>query len=163
MNAEEFADLLIENKIAIRDELKGCSENEIERLEKYIHANLPQSYRKFLALMGHKAGIFHRGSDYSYKDLFHLTKDTREMLADGPFKLPEDAFVISSHQGYIFAYFILSDDDDPPVYTYMETESEPQQWATSFSEYLAKSWEEYRSNLITLESFKRERDQKSGK
>ena len=113
--------------------------------------------------MGHNAGIFNRGSDYLYKDLFNLTSLARKTLRNSPFELPNNAFVIFSHQGYIFAYFMLSDGDDPPVYTYMEAEPEPKKWATSFSEYLAKSLQEYISNLITLESFKRERDQKSRK
>jgi len=114
MNSKEFADLLIKNELATSEELQGCSEKEIEQLEKHIDAKLPQSYREFLALMGHNAGIFRRGTDYLYKDLFNLTGDTKEILMDGPFKLPDDAFVFSSHQGYIFVYFRLSDGEVAP-------------------------------------------------
>lgn len=139
MNIKEFADLLIKHELATSDELHGCSEKEIEALERHIGTSLPKSYREFLALMGHKAGNFLRGSDFLYKDLFELTAFTKETLMKGPFQLPDDAFVFFSHQGYIFAYFRLSDGNDPAIYTYMEGEPNPQKWASSFSEYLEKS------------------------
>jgi hypothetical protein len=40
------------------------------------------------------------------------------------------------------AYFRFSDGDDPPVYVYAEDELEPKKWASSFSEYLSKSFDE---------------------
>lgn len=155
MNSKEFADLLTKNGLATRDELQGCSEEEIEQLEKHIGAKLPQSYREFLALMGHGAGIFHRGSNYLYKDLFDLTNLAKETLRDGPFELPNDAFVIFSHQGCIFAYFKLFDGDDPPIYTYLVMEPNPKGWAESFSEYLEKSLDEEISALNKLKSRER--------
>jgi len=139
MKPKEFADLLIKHNLGTKDELQGCSEKEIEQLEKHIGSKLPQDYREFLILMGHRAGAFRRGSDYLYKDLFNLTDLTRDTLRGGSFELPNDAFVFFSHQGYIFTYFKLSDGDDPPIYTYMEMEHQPKRRATNFSEYLEKS------------------------
>jgi hypothetical protein len=167
MNAKEFANLLVKNELATREELRGCSQKEIEQLEKHIGAKLPQNYKEFLALMGHDAGIFRNGTDYLYKDLFNLTEDTKEILMDGPFKLPDDAFVFSSHQGYIFAYFRFSDGDDPPIYIYKEMEPSPIKQASSFFEYLTKSLDEEISNWNQLESRERymreARAKKSGK
>ncbi|MEP6895269.1 MAG: SMI1/KNR4 family protein [Chloroflexota bacterium] len=152
MNIKEFANLLVKNELATSDELQGCSEEEIEHLEKFIGVKLPKTYREFLALIGHNTGIYRRGSDHLYKDLFNLTEDTKEILMKGPFKLPKDAFVIMSHQGYIFTYFRLSDGDDPPVFAYMENESKPKKLSVSFSEYLSKSMEEEISSLNKLKS-----------
>lgn len=100
MNVKEFSNLLIKNELATSEELQGCSEKEIEQLEEHIGAKLPQTYREFLTLMGHDAGIFWRGTDYLYKSVFNLTEYVRETMMDGSFKLPNDAFVFSSHQGY---------------------------------------------------------------
>ena len=152
MNSKEFFDLLIKNDLATKDELQGCSEKEIEQLEKHIEAKLPKGYREFLILMGHRAGIFNRGSDFLYKDLFDLTDLTREILQSGPFELPNDAFVIFSHQGCIFAYFRLSDGSEPPIYTYRIMEPDPKRWADSFSEYLEKSLAEEINSLNSLKS-----------
>ena len=155
MNPKEFAVFLIKNKLATNDELQGCSEKEIEQLEKHIGAKLPRTYHEFLALMGHNAGIFRSGTNYRYKDLFNLTKDTKEILMEGPFKLPDDVFVFSSHQGYIFAYFRLSDGDDPSIYAYLEGELNPKKQAASFSDYLAKALEEEITSLNKLNSRER--------
>ncbi len=150
MNSKEFADLLIKNDLATKDELQGCSEKELEQLEKHIEAKLPKGYREFLILMGHRAGIFNRGSNFLYKDLFDLTDLTKEILRSGPFELPNDAFVIFSHQGCIFAYFKLSEGEYPPIYTYMEMEPRPKRWAENFSEYLEKSLAEEIDSLNSL-------------
>ncbi len=95
MNAKEFANLLIKNELATNEELIGCSEKEFQQLEEHIGFKFPQSYKEFLTFMGHRAGIFERGTNYLYKDLFNLTRDTKEILMGGPFKLPDDA--LSSH------------------------------------------------------------------
>ena len=134
MNAKELVDFLIEKKILRREELKGCSEKEIDDLEIHFGHKFPKAFREFLSQLGHNAGNFRRGTKYLYKDLFTITDYTRTTLEDGPFKLPLDAFVFSAHQGYIFAYFLFSDGDDPPIYTYMEHEPQSEKWANNFSE-----------------------------
>jgi hypothetical protein len=155
MNVKEFANLLIKNELATSEELQGCSEKEIEQLEEHIGAKLPQTYREFLTLMGHDAGIFWRGTDYLYKSVFDLTEYARETMMDGSFKLPNDAFVFSSHQGYFFAYFRLSDGDDPPIYSYMEEEPYPTKWTESFSECLKETLDEQIFSLNQLKSRER--------
>ena len=50
--------------------------------------------------------------------------------------MPDDAFVFSMHQGYIFEYFRLKDGDDPPVHSFLETEPDARIISGSFSEYL---------------------------
>jgi hypothetical protein len=142
MHAREFVNLLVKNGFATLKEIHGCSVDEIEKLEKHIGAKLPHEFREYLMLVGHGAGDFNKGSDYSFENLFHLTEESRKMMDAGPFKLPDDSFVFFSHQGYIIAYFKLSEGDNPPVYSYMEMEQEPLKWAPSFTEYLSKSLDE---------------------
>jgi len=154
MNTKEFVESLIANGFTTEKDIVGCSDTEVGDLENYLGHKLPREYQEFIKAVGHSAGDFNRGSDFLFKDIFILTEETRNILNDGPFKLPEDAFVIFSHQGYIFSYFRFSDGDDPPVYVYMENEPEPKKWASSFSEYLSKSFEEALNARRNLNKFK---------
>jgi SMI1 / KNR4 family (SUKH-1) len=139
---KKFVELLIECGLANQSDLRGCSEAEIDELEKSTGFKLPRCYREFLDLIGQNAGDFQRGSDFLYGHIFPLTDYARETMLNGPFQLPENAFVFFSHQGYIFAYFKLLDGDNPPVFTYLEGEQTPLPWAASITEYLEKSLEE---------------------
>lgn len=48
--------------------------------------------------------------------------------------LPLDAFVFFGHQGYEYRFFLTdNDDDDPPVYRYVE--GEPPKITNSLTEY----------------------------
>lgn len=140
---KDFIELLIKNNLATYSDLRPCIEEEIKKLEEHFQFRLPKKFREYLLVTGHGAGEYKIGSDYQYKYLFDLTRQARCELkrAGNPFQLPEDAFVFFGHQGYIFAWFNVSDGDDPPVYTYsiMAEEKRPKSWASSFSEYLTKS------------------------
>lgn len=158
MNPKNFADSLIKYGLAEINEFQGCSESEIEQLENHIGSKLPKLYREFLLLMGHNAGIYNRGSDFLYHDLFDNTEYTRKTMFKQGLELPNDAFVILSHQGYIFAWFLLSDGDNPPVYSYSEAGDKPIKFADSFSDYLEKSLKEaitFSSPEFTLEDYVR--------
>lgn len=139
---KNFVESLLKSDLANESDLQGCSEAEIDELERSEGCKLPQRYRDFLGLMGHNAGKFNQGSSFLYHRVFGLTKYAKETMASGPFQLPENTFVFFSHQGYIFAYFKLSEGDNPPVFTYMEGEQAPILWGNSFTEYLEKALDE---------------------
>jgi hypothetical protein len=122
------------------DEIVPCSEDEINALEYHLGLSLPQAYREFLLWMGHSGGGLLRGSDCFYKHLPHLREWAVELLEEDNFHepLPDDAFVFFMHQGYQFAFFRLSEGDDPPVYYYHESTDQSSFVIShrSFSEFL---------------------------
>ncbi|MDF2188612.1 SMI1/KNR4 family protein [Paraflavitalea sp. CAU 1676] len=101
--------------------VKPCSEHDIIALEKSMDIRLPATYKKFLLSMGHKAGNFWVGTEGFYHFLFRAKVSTEELIEENSLSpLPDDAFPFWMHQGYMAAYFRLSDGDDPPVYLYSE-------------------------------------------
>lgn len=160
MKPKEFVDSLIKYGLATNDELKGCSEHDIEILERHIDNKLPKIYRELLLLIGHNSGLYNRGTNFLYKDLFTITNLATETMRELSVELPSDAFVISSHQGCIFAYFRLSEGDNPPVYSCSVSATHTIRFADSFSEYLEKSLKEATTfsnpQIFSLEDYIRE-------
>jgi len=152
--SSEIKKLLIEYKIATFEEIIGCNQEEINKLEKSTFLELPQIYKEFLLACGHKAGKLFKGSNVFYKDLFDLTEDGRDILSsdNSPFKLPRKAFVFSIHQGYEFWYFNSDSNPDPSVYFYSESfkintkndELKPIKYFDSYSKFLIFSLESSR-------------------
>ena len=104
-------------------EIEPCTTEEINILEKQLKISFPGAYREFLLWMGHGAGRFLRGAEFFYGRLFVLLDWANEVLEENHFpgNLPQNAFVFYMHQGYEFAFFIVGEGDDPPVYYYNET------------------------------------------
>jgi hypothetical protein len=138
---EKTIRLLIENGIAVSSDFKGCSDEEVRRLESHVGLKLPSSYREFLSAMGHRAGSFLRGTDCFYKRLWKLREWAEEILTENgvDFRWPDDAFVFYMHQGYIFHFFKTSAGDDPLVFGFKETNEQHKQVRQShetFSSFL---------------------------
>lgn len=141
-----FVARLIETGFARLDQIRGCSEEEIVRLESHLGLRLPAAYREFLAVMGKGAGDFYRGTDIFYSDLlFGLYSVLQRMLEEDqmPFRLREDAVIFSSHQGYIFSYFHASEGDNPPVWGYHELHTAPKLIDDTFNEFLDSSLDDF--------------------
>jgi hypothetical protein len=117
---------------------RGCSERQIQQLEKRYGHPMPAAYRKFLQVMGQAAGVLFDGTDILWPQPLELTDAAREWLAEDndQWQLSEDAFVFLMHQGYVLVFFRFGQGDDPPVYRYMEGDDAPE-CRGSFSEYLA--------------------------
>lgn len=90
--------------------------------------------------MGHSAGRFFLGTDVFLKHLERdLTRGANELLArDGKPPLPATAFVFGMHQGYQFTFFMLGENEDPPVEGYLE-KGDFYAVADSFSEFLVQA------------------------
>jgi hypothetical protein len=99
-----------------------CTEDEIWVLEQQLGLPLPGAYKEFLLWMGHGAGGFLRGSDCFYDSLPRLRAGAMRLLWENGYvePLPEDTFVFSMHQGYLFYFVRAGEGDDPPVYFYSE-------------------------------------------
>ncbi|MBA2394072.1 MAG: SMI1/KNR4 family protein [Ktedonobacteraceae bacterium] len=126
-----------EESLLLRDEHSvGCNQKEIEEIELFMKSRLPQAYQEFLLWMGHSCGRFLQGSDCFYPILKDLQQYARELLSEDHYagKLSEDAFIFFMHQGYYFLFFHLTEGDDPPIYSYLENTTQPDQ-STIVKEY----------------------------
>jgi hypothetical protein len=121
--------------------LKGCTMQEVNKIEGEFGIKLPASYVYFLLLMGKDAGEFLKGSSVFYNEMFVLRESSMELLNENNFKsLPPDTFVFWMHQGYQFAFFDLKEGDNPPIYFYYEgkTEGDFEKKENSFTDFLEK-------------------------
>lgn len=137
---------LIKAGIAQPSQIRGCSTHEVSGLESKFEGRLPHSYKLFLLTMGHGAGKFFEGTDIFYPNLQKAQQSAEELLADdgNPFELSNYDFVFASHQGYQFMYFNIDDqNEDPPVFYYMEGGQVAQKKWHSFSDFLLKSVEDH--------------------
>jgi hypothetical protein len=140
---DEIIDVIVSGGVAKRSQIKGCSEAEIEKIEKHFDVKLPVVYCSFLTKMGKGAGKYLQGVDAFYADLFDNREQLEYALEFGaePIELRRTHFVMTDLQGYYFEYFDTVDDPiDPPVFGCGEREGK---WevihvAASLSEYFRK-------------------------
>lgn len=99
------------------DRTRGCSGEEVAHLESKLGFRLPATYREFLLALGHDAGSFMVGSDFSFDRLLDLQVEARALAREGA---PRTAFPFLMHQGYEFLFFMVGDDEDPQVHRFEE-------------------------------------------
>jgi len=133
-------DVLADREVARRDEILGCSPNEIAEIESHVGHKLPFAYREFLTQMGRGAGEFYVGTDILYPCIvrFNLTQAGRQLVAEdkAAIALADDAVVFAMHQGYQFLFMRESEGMDPPVYHYMEESGKFEKKADTLSGFL---------------------------
>ena len=108
--------------------VKGCSEEEIHKLEEKYNVVLPISYRIFLENFGNGiGGKVMNDIDFLYDSISSLTDIARnEILVEkGDPILPKQAFVFAMRYGEQFMFFDANGlSEDPPVFYYMENDPE---------------------------------------
>jgi hypothetical protein len=131
---------MISGGLASLDSIIGCTEDEIDALEKQYDIQYPTMYRTFLARMGHAAGDFLVGTDWTYPVLNRLRSHGESLIAEAgtAYRLPKEAFVFAMHQGYSFL-FLHTMFPDPPVWLYVEGDKKPKEVASSFSGWLRET------------------------
>lgn len=151
--ADEICTDLLASGIAKPDEIGGCSDDEVRRLERCLNVVLPEAYVQFLKALGHKAGSLMADVDYHYCLLERINTDARKILdnwEEGRLPLPEKAFVFSMRQGEQFMFFVADGSlDDPPIYYYFEGRGEFKRAANSI-------WEVIEAELEIQERLRRE-------
>jgi hypothetical protein len=106
-------------------DLVGCTETEIGALEAKYRLRVPESYRRYLAIMGHRSGrLFtsdHAAVFYSY--VLNMTADLPAAWAtESPpppaFAVPDDALIIAARLGEQFEFIRCASTDDSPVWVF---------------------------------------------
>lgn len=135
----EVVKKLIETGMVSPNEIIGCSELELQNIEKIAPGPLPNSYKSFLKHMGKGAGSLFEGSDIYYPELLECKDAASRLLKHSVFPLPDTAFVFYQHQDYLFMYFLTDSGDDPSVYRFTEGDRQPALVDNQFSNWLERS------------------------
>jgi hypothetical protein len=129
-------------QIAHRLDAWGCSPDEIDRVRRDQGVPLPRSYELFLALLGRDGGGLMGGTSVCYREIAGIRREALAILDDyrddrvgqeEVFRLPDDAVVISMHQGYAFELVRSSLGDDPPVEWWAEGSGTPAHATVGFA------------------------------
>ncbi|MBE9048716.1 SMI1/KNR4 family protein [Pleurocapsales cyanobacterium LEGE 10410] len=108
--------------------IQGCSEEEVQKLEKQHNVIFPLSYRIFLKNFGHGiGGKVMSDIDFLYNSLDSLTDIARNeiLIEKGDPILPKQAFVFAMRYGEQFMFYDANGlNEDPPVFYYMEGDKE---------------------------------------
>lgn len=116
LTSDELRKRLIQSELCKPNELRGCSEKQLQRIEHRLGHLLPQEYKKLMRVIGRGAGIFMSDLDVFYPGVVTLTKRIRQLLAE-TIELPKDAYVVASRYGEQVLFIDLgSKSKDPPVY-----------------------------------------------
>src|SRR5256885_3302842 len=77
LNKEAIISCLIDKKICTKEEMEGCSLENVEMLEKNASLSLPLQYREFLLGIGRGAGILFQGTDIFFPSIIGLKTDRK--------------------------------------------------------------------------------------
>ncbi|MCU0713904.1 MAG: SMI1/KNR4 family protein [Pirellula sp.] len=144
MYADFMADLvrfLVNSGIATAETVRGCTSTEITQLERQLSLHLPLALAECLIAMGHACGHLKNGDAFSvvaFNDAHEVALGLTSK-ADSPWRLPGNAIPFIHHQGYEFLFVYADTGDDPPVWLYIETDTEPKQQSLSFTAWLRES------------------------
>lgn len=132
---QEFATFVEElRRERVATELRGCSADEVQKLEQALRCTLPLAYRLYLETMGHSAGrlFTHDHLAVTYEHLLTLPEELEDAMTDSfessssRFHLPERACVICGRLGEQF-YFIRCDHpEDTPVFHVNTSSQKPE-------------------------------------
>jgi len=137
---ERAVELLVENGYGPREDIEGCTEEDLKALEDRYDVTLPEAYKSCMRHIGGYTGGFLAGSEFTYPAMRRQTEFANEWAEneDIDFEFSDDAFVFRGLQGYAFDYFNTGAGEDPPVhvFTYVDRVVESRPQSDSFSEWL---------------------------
>ncbi len=139
---QQAIERIVTSGLAAPREIGGCTEGELQELERLVGLPLPPVYGDFLRAMGHGAGGFLQGTDLWFADLGDINEAAVELVEEAEdVSLPDSAFVFAMHQGYQFLFFVASGAADPEVFRFVE-EDGIATVATTFSAWLRRAIED---------------------
>jgi hypothetical protein len=117
LTAAVLQDRLISSGLCEAHKLRGCSEKDLQRIEKHVGQALPKAYKDLMRVMGRHAGDFMSDIDMYYPGVVKLTDRTRPLVAEEGVELPDDAYVFASRYGeQVFFFRLGTGKDDPEIY-----------------------------------------------
>src|SRR5438094_309296 len=115
---ESFIRRMAASRVALPEELRGCSSQEIAALEQAYSLNLPGVYREYLTRMGHcSARLFtHDHMAVTYPHVRAMTGKLRARLQDDASRiLPSGTLIIAGRLGEDFEFIACAGSIDTPV------------------------------------------------
>lgn len=137
----DLCDFMVDAGIAAPDACRGCSDVEIEQLERKLSFRLPAAMSECLRRLGHACGQFMDGDAFGLSAFDEAHEVAQEITAkpDSPWRLPDQAIPFLQHHGYEFLFIQSNAGDDPPVWLYVETEPVAREVGASFTAWLRES------------------------
>ncbi|MEM7593149.1 MAG: ankyrin repeat domain-containing protein [Cyanobacteria bacterium P01_A01_bin.83] len=161
IEVQDSPERLIERLLKIgfvdRSQFQPCSEAEIRDLEIRNRVQLPESYKKFLRIMGKGAGYFLKSdhwevfyadfNDWLGVDFYKIPEAEYDQCTqqeiDFSLSVPDNFFVFATRLGdYPLGFFADGIDQDPDIYL-LEYESELELWGETFWKFFQEMVEHY--------------------
>ena len=154
---EKLIERLLKIGFVDRSEFIPCSEAEIEDLETRNKIKLPESYKKFLRIMGKGAGNFLKSDAWEafYPDFndwlgvgfYNIPEAELELCTqseiDFSLSVPNNFFIFATRYGdFPLGFFADGIDNDPDIYL-LEDESEMKFWGKTFWKFFQDMVEYY--------------------
>lgn len=139
---ERILDRMAASDIAARPGLRGCSAAEIRALEARYGLSLPDTYRRYLAVMGHASGRLFTSDHMAvfYPHVLDMTADCRrEIFSPAGFDLPQDALLIAGRLSSQWEFIRCGDLKNSAVWYVREDEWQVRQSHASVLDWL-ESW-----------------------
>ncbi len=154
---EKLIERLLNIGFVERSQFVPCAEAEIEDLEQRNRVKLPESYKKFLRIMGISAGNFLKSDhwevfysdfdDWLGVDFYKIPEDQLDDCTqaeiDFSLSVPDRFFIFATRLGdFPLGFFADGKDDDPDIYL-LEHESEMKFWGKTFWKFFQDMVEYY--------------------
>ncbi len=154
---QESVDILEKIFAEFGIEAIGSTIEEVNELEQMLNPTyqLPAALKEFLFYGGKKMVGHSRVQSMSYEQFVFWCKnkqEIRDILSDSEginARLPDEILILDEHFGASFTYLKLTEGEDPPVYTWKESDEggleTVKKYSSSFSKFLKS---EIRVHLI---------------
>lgn len=104
-----------------------------------FHSELPAAYLAFLTIAGNGFAPF-EGTLHTLDDQLCALQRSVPRMAKDDAGVPSDAFVFFAHQGFAFRYFLLSAEQNPPVFEFVKgREPTNNKLSPSFVDFIQQS------------------------
>jgi len=126
-----------------RRSVAGCTDQQIEDLEKEHKVVLPESYKNFLKLLGKKSGKIFPKTDISFDKISEIRDLAKKTLNESAQELvlQKNCFLFSmkkGYNGYQFLFFNTNGSDESEIYRIADSESEPTKISENFTQFFQK-------------------------
>jgi cell wall assembly regulator SMI1 len=119
-----------------------CTDKDIRNLEQVLKCKLPATFVEFLQWAGRSSERIFGDIHIEYSLIYRIQQAARSILRwdRKPLVLiPQDAIVLTiTSQDVGFTFFRQGDGDNPPIYYYPTENDHVEEFANSYTDYLAK-------------------------